>query len=369
MDAERATGALRPRGGGLLTMEPPREAPGGPNAGPASGRAPAATPWLSACPVCRSGPLEETPRDKVLGPLSAPLVWTALLGGAYLVVFLAAALLPADSPLRGLAYLLGIGAIVSLFPGLARRHVCRACGAVFDQRAVGSSRHRLASVRDTSAATWTEYGRQSLAEREWRTIAQGGMSDARLAALRAQQRQADLDVLMAQVREGNAPIRWDGAVPIVLDKGETPKVVLPNVGLLEHRSVRTGGYVGPSVRLVKGVRLSAGAYTSESHDVLQPVARGSLTVTDRRLVFSSGARTESVDLGTLVSVDEREGFGAGQGPPGVVVQTSGRKRPLVLVGLAQGTYTFWVEDRAYREQMSGSMFKHLVEGLARKARG
>jgi len=84
--------------------------------------------WLDRCPVCKAGALSLVEDKKVFGLVT--LHWVE----------------------------------------------CN-CGAVF--HAMGEE-YRLVQVSDESNPVWQEYGKQNLTAREWRTIALGELSDAKL---------------------------------------------------------------------------------------------------------------------------------------------------------------------------------------------
>ena len=52
--------------------------------------------------------------------------------------------------------------------------ICNKCNATFVKKA---DKYKLSKVLDKSNKIWQEYGNQTLTEREWKNIANGGMSD------------------------------------------------------------------------------------------------------------------------------------------------------------------------------------------------
>lgn len=144
-------------------------------------------PWTAKCPVCRSAQLEPVTQKKLFG-------------------------LKTSESLK-----------------------CPACGAVFTP---DGDRYKLTVVRDKANVVWQDYGNESLTEREWKTIASGGLSDAR-------QRDADMEQWMTALKEGDIPTKMlDGSSPIILKKKKELQVVLPSMALWEPRRVtRTVGWV------------------------------------------------------------------------------------------------------------------------------
>jgi hypothetical protein len=99
-----------------------------------------------------------------------------------------------------------------------------------------------------------------------------------------------------------------GSTPnIALDHGEELLGAFPQTTLVEGRAVRTwrSQYGGPSFRIVKGLsyRFGGSRGTSESHEELRAVDCGTLALTNHRLIFMGLARTTSVDLEKIVSIE------------------------------------------------------------------
>lgn len=264
-------------------------------------KVPSEVSWLDKCPVCKSGRLSPVTKKKLFG-----LVAT-------------------------------------------ENFECESCGAIFIQK---GERYKLTKVPNTSDATiWQEYGNQSLTEREWKNIAYGGMSDAK-------QKEADMEYWMTQLKEGNISVRFGGEVPIILKKKEELQLALPNVSLLEPRAVRTGGYGGPSFRVAKGVYFRVGGFRAESHEELRNIDQGTLTLTNKRLVFSGTKRTINIDLKKIISVEPYS--------DGIALRREGKEKTHYFRGIDQAELTITVEDRVYKEPFSGLILMYLIEGLTKR---
>lgn len=232
---------------------------------------------------------------------------------------------------------------------------CPNCGVVFT---LDGDRYKLTTVKDKSNLVWQNYGNKSLTEREWKTIASGGLSDDR-------QHEADMEQLMTTLKEGEISIKmiYDNS-PVLLKRKEELQVVLPNMALWEPRSVRqsVGGYGGPSFRIAKGVYWRLGAFKaqSESHEELRTIDQGRFTLTNKRLIFSGVKRTVDINLNKVVSIEPYS--------DGIAVRTSGRQKTQYFVGIdpEQITATITVNDRMYQEPFDGLMLKYLIEGLVKQ---
>jgi len=228
---------------------------------------------------------------------------------------------------------------------------CPNCGAVFTRE--GSNTFKLSRITDTSRPAWRDYANQTLSDEEWKRIADGGVSDAR-------QRELDLDHLITAVREGQIPPLNAAALgSIVPKKGERLVATIPGVTLSEPRSVREthGGGAGPSFRVAKGVYIRAGGFASRSefHEEIRSIDSGTLTLTDRRLVFAGQKRTKNINLGKIVSIKPFK--------DGIAINREGKQKTEYYSGLDNAVLRFSIEGRDYEEPLSGAFFARLIEGL------
>lgn len=229
--------------------------------------------------------------------------------------------------------------------GTKEKAVC-GCGAVFEARGDG---YELKTGGDYSSPTWQEYGRHVLSPREWTNIAHGGMSDAR-------QRDDDIATSLAAVRDGTLGITVIGAEPpIILKKGEELRLVLPGVRLLEPRAVRRGSYGGGSIRIAKGVRISTGGFQAESREELRQIDQGTLTLTNKRFVFTGGKRTISVGLAQIVSV---EGY-----RHGIALNRTRKQKTEYFTNLPKAEVRFTVDERTYEEPFNPPLLADIITGL------
>lgn len=233
-----------------------------------------------------------------------------------------------------------------------RNYVCNNCGAVFTKK---GDRYKLAKVQDVSNKIWQEYCNQILTMREWRNIADGGMSDEK-------QRKVDMEKWMNEIRNGRAPIKFIGIPsPILLRKGEELKAAIPHVSLREPRSVRvsSGGYGGPSFRIAKGVYFRVGGFgsRSESHEEIKIIDEGILTLTNKRIVFSGQKRTLNIKLDKIISVEPYS--------DGIALRREGKEKTQYFVWPQNIPVNLRIDidGRKYKEPFSGLILKYLIEGM------
>jgi len=225
---------------------------------------------------------------------------------------------------------------------------CNTCDAIFTQK---GDKYQLTKVLDSSNPIWQMYGNQLLTEREWKNIAYGGMSDAR-------QREVDLEYWLTRLKEGKSKLQMAIDSPIILKKGEELQLVLHNVSLLEPRSIRTGGYGGPSIRVAKGVYFRVGGFQAESHEELRNIDQGTLTLTNKRLVFTGSKRTINIDLGKIISIEPYS--------DAIAIRRSGKQKTEYFTGLDRIRISITVNNRKYEEQFSGLILKYQIEGLIKQ---
>lgn len=239
--------------------------------------------------------------------------------------------------------------------GAQTYHKCGICGAVFVAK---GTQYVLRRIDDVGNPVWQEYHDQALREDEWQRIAHGGMSDAK-------QHDCDIAAWMTALVEGRVPLpRMRCGQDIMLHKGEEVCVSLDNIQLLEPRSVRTsyGGYTGPTIRIAKGLSWRVGAFASRStsHEEIQTIDSGVLTLTTKRLVFLGSKRNATADLSKILAMEPYS--------DGICVVTSGRQRPQYFLGLGpQGTVSIVVSGRDYHEPLSGPILESMIVALVRNA--
>lgn len=174
--------------------------------------------------------------------------------------------------------------------------------------------------------------------------------------------------MIQSVREGKVNLKLLlTESPVILQNDEEPRFMLPNISLLEPRSVRTSGafYGGPTFRVAKGVsfRLGAASGRSTSHEEIKNIDTGILTLTNFRLVFSGSMKTANIPLAKIVTVEPyndwlQEGIG--------IMKSSATKMqyfcyPKNKLNLIQVQYTY--EGMACRDNFSGQWLKAIVDGV------
>lgn len=227
---------------------------------------------------------------------------------------------------------------------------CLNCEAIFVK--VGE-KYKLSEAKDHFNPVWQEYKNKELKEVEWSKIANGGVSDD-------VKRKEDIEYWLNELKAGNVPISMkQEESTIILKKKEKLYVTLLNISLLESRAVRTGGYGGPSVRLAKGLYFRVGGFKAESHEELRNIDQGTLTLTDKRIVFSGNKKTINVNLKKVISINPYD--------DGISIRRDGFSKTQYFVGLPKAEITISVKDETYVEQFSGLILMYLIEGLARKS--
>lgn len=141
---------------------------------------------------------------------------------------------------------------------------------------------------------------------------------------------------------------------VLLKRGERILLVLDRIALRESRSVSTGVYGGPSIRIAKGVSFRLGGFRAQSHDELKEIDQGVLVLTNKRLIFAGSLRSVDVNLSKLTSVETYS--------DAIAIGRVGKQRTEYFVGLDEHTFAFTVEHRHRKVPLSGEMVKALIEG-------
>ena len=193
-----------------------------------------------------------------------------------------------------------------------------------------------------------------------------GEKEIRVAAISdINQKEADRELWRREVREGEITAKLIGAEsPVILKRGEELRVVLPDISLVEPRSVSEGRafYGGPTIRLAKGVSLRTGVAKGrgESHEELRNVDQGVLTLTSKRLVFSGGKRTLTIELARIVSMEPFR--------DGIAIRREGKEKTQYFSGINPEMISIkaTVDDREYEEPFTGELLQYFIEGAIKQ---
>lgn len=149
----------------------------------------------------------------------------------------------------------------------------------------------------------------------------------------------DLEWFTEKVYTGEIKLPAENC-PIILKKTETPILVLPNVSLKEPHTVHTsiGGYGGPTIRIAKGIsfRLGGASSRSVSHEEIQTIDQGTLTITNKRLSFTGKMKTLNYNLNKIISIAEYE--------EGIAIQRENKQKTEYFLGTNQVTLRYKRND-------------------------
>ena len=153
-----------------------------------------------------------------------------------------------------------------------------------------------------------------------------GVIAAVVAVIRAKRQREQRALLFKQARDFAATVQQNRALPIVpansiLKPGESAFYSTPSV-LYETRAVRhyQAGHTG--FRIAKGVYVGGTSGRSVSTQQWAKLDTGSLTITNKRLVFVGGKEDRVIPLGKVVSVNSIL--------TGIVVSVEGRQKAIAL---------------------------------------
>ncbi len=132
---------------------------------------------------------------------------------------------------------------------------------------------------------------------------------------------------------------------------------IPDVTLSEPRSVRdtTGTYGGPTIRIAKGISWRMGGFKakSESHEELRTIDKGTLTITNKRLIFTGAIKNSNTDIKKILSIEPYQ--------DGIAINKDGKQRPEYFTRVDNHMITVSIQNRTYEIPMDGIMLKMLIE--------
>ena len=143
---------------------------------------------------------------------------------------------------------------------------------------------------------------------------------------------------------------------VILKRGEEPIVVLPNITFKEPRSVRTsyGSYGGPTVRLMKGVsfRLGGASHRSASHDEITTIDRGTLTITNKRLIYTGSQKTLNYNLSKILSITEYK--------DAIVIQKENKQKTEIFADCDNLRLDFHIDGQTKSIKFYGCLLKAAI---------
>jgi|LSQX01.2.fsa_nt_gb hypothetical protein len=227
------------------------------------------------------------------------------------------------------------------------------CEAAFNEVSDGSyKKYKLTGCKDKLNYSWKKYKNKILLPDEWKAVAYGGISNE-------EQRENDFKEWLTRLKDGNVKIQLSAInTPIILKKDEKCYISLPNMSLMESRSVRTGSYAGPSIRIAKGVSFRVGGHRSSSHEELKTIDDGIFSITNKRIIFSGIKRTININLNKIISMEPfKDGF---------LVNHEGTKKAQYFTGMPEINIILSANNRTYHEPLSGLILVSLIEGLVKQ---
>lgn len=236
---------------------------------------------------------------------------------------------------------------------------CEYCGAVFEQK---GKNYLFKAIYDISSDFWKKYGRKTLTEEEWTSIANGGLSKEEKRIMEQKASQNDLVSFVNELDQGIVNLSPITNSPIILKKGEEACVVLGGITLIEASAVRQtrGAYGGPTIRVAKGVSFRMGrvAARSESHEELRNIDQGTLVLTNKRLIFIGSKRTTNIDLRKIIAIEAYK--------DGIASQRENKQKTEYFTGTDRHTLTFTINGRSHTVPFTGLIMKAAVEGKVRQ---
>ena len=166
---------------------------------------------------------------------------------------------------------------------------------------------------------------------------------------------SDLEWFAQSIYDGNVNLPTENC-PIILKKNEEALIVLPNITLKEPRSVRTslGGYAGPTIRITKGFSIKLGGVSSRSisHEEIKIIDKGTLTITNKRLIFTGLVKTLNYNLNKILSINEFN--------DGISIQRENKQKPEYFIGTDKLHLNYSRNNNVNNTPFYGSFLKVLI---------
>jgi hypothetical protein len=143
--------------------------------------------------------------------------------------------------------------------------------------------------------------------------------------------------------------------PILLKKNETAIFTIPNIILSENRSVRTGTYGSSRIRVAKGISIGGGSFRSQSHEELTELDKGSLTLTNQRIVFMGHSHSLDIPLKNITFIEPYLNA--------IVVGREGKTRSEQFTGIDKFSFDIAVDSRTWTIPLNGGIIKFMIEAL------
>ena len=169
--------------------------------------------------------------------------------------------------------------------------------------------------------------------------------------------QNDLEFFAQQLYENKVHLPTRNC-PVILKRAEEAVLVLPNITFKEPRAVRTsiGGYAGPTIRIAKGIsfRLGSGTSKSVSHDEIKTIDKGTLTITNKRLIFTGPMKTLNYNLSKILSITDFK--------DGIAIQRDNKQKTEYFTNCDETVFNYKVNDQFKSTPFYGTLLKALIMG-------
>ena len=123
---------------------------------------------------------------------------------------------------------------------------------------------------------------------------------------------------------------------ILLKKGERLIIDIPNIILAEEKTTKVGGgYLGFSIRIMKGVSVRPGVFTGSKETKVTQVDKGSFTLTNKRIIFTGDKQTRNFNLSSINSLLPTDN--------GIGVNRTGKTKTEYYLGTQNVSIQFTIE--------------------------
>ncbi|MHA1401546.1 MAG: hypothetical protein ACTSQE_14445 [Candidatus Heimdallarchaeaceae archaeon] len=222
---------------------------------------------------------------------------------------------------------------------------CDNCGAEFKRT---DDRYEVFKIGNAGHDVFMLYREKALTEREWNTIAQGGLSDE-------EQMKADFAIWMQGLVNGQFTLRLNEPCPIFLQQKEQFQFSLSGITLYERRT-RTERHYVKAAKFGRKT-LSEGKYVSETKVILKFMDQGILCLTNKRLIFLGiQGENRKIRLNKILALEPfKDGF---------MIVREGKKKPEFFTGIEMDRiFTINVGGRQHQIYLTKEIMIEAIRSL------
>ena len=212
-------------------------------------------------------------------------------------------------------------------------------------RSKGNSNYKLKS---TTNPKYSKFVGQTLHESKWDLISECDYTEG-------PEFDRAYDIFLEKIRNGQQI--FSGPSNVILKKDEKIIFVAGGIAFSEPRAMRVTNstYAGSSRRTGKksSFGVGRGRSVSQSKDVIPHIDDGTVTITNKRFIFSGSKKNVNVDLKKINGITVYRN--------GIRLQRSNKQKIEQFTGFENLSFNFLLEDKKYYITFNGQVIRALIQ--------